>query len=96
MNGQITQLLIIAINLTMAHQHEISQQNDYAPYNSKQQELLTRGRMCEGSVVEDAVECISRRKSRCEQMYRFPNTGGLHRTPGDAPLDFSGSILRYA
>jgi hypothetical protein len=71
----------------MAHQHEISQQNDNAPYNSRQQELLTRGRMHVGSVVEDAVEHNSRGKSRCEQMCRFPNTGGLHRTPGDAPLE---------
>jgi len=43
--------------------------------------------MREGSVVEDAVEHSSRGKSRCEQMCRFPNIGGLHRTPGDAPLE---------
>ena len=64
----------------MAHQHEILQQNDNAPYNSRQQELLTRGRMCVGSVVEDAVEHKSRGMSTCEQICCFPNTGELHRT----------------
>jgi len=39
------------------------------------------------SVVEDAIEHNSWGKSRCEQMCRFPNTGGLHRTSGDAPLE---------
>jgi hypothetical protein len=43
--------------------------------------------MREESVVEDAVECNSWGKSRCEQMCRFPNTGGLHRTSGGAPLE---------
>ncbi len=43
--------------------------------------------MREGSVVEDAVERNSWGKSRCEQMCRFPITGGLHRTSGDAPLE---------
>ena len=71
----------------MAHQHEILQQNDNAPYNSRQQELLTRGRMCVGSVVEDAVEHKSRGMSTCEQICCFPNTGELHRTPGDIPLE---------
>ena len=50
-------------------------------------ELITRGGMHEGSVVEDAVERNSWGKSRCEQMCRFPNTGGLHRTSGAAPLE---------
>jgi hypothetical protein len=50
-------------------------------------ELRTRGGMREGSVVEDAVERNSWGKSRCEQMCRFPITGGLHRTSGDAPLE---------
>ena len=71
----------------MAHQHEILQQNDNAPYNSRQQELLAHGRMHEGSVVEDAVEHNSWGKSRCEQKCRFPITGGLHRTSGGAPLE---------
>ncbi len=43
--------------------------------------------MREESVVEDAVERNSGGKSRCEQMCRFPNTGGLHRTSGGAPLE---------
>ena len=63
------------------------QQNDNAHYNSRQQELLTRGRMHVGSVVEDAVERKSRGMSTCEQICCFPNTGGLHRTPGDVPLE---------
>jgi hypothetical protein len=50
-------------------------------------ELITRGGMHEGSVVEDAVERNSWGKSRCEKMCCFPNTGGLHRTSGDAPLE---------
>jgi len=56
-------------------------------------ELITRGGMRGGSgmpgesVVEDAIERNSWGKSRCEQMCRFPNTGGLHRTSGDAPLE---------
>jgi hypothetical protein len=43
--------------------------------------------MHEGSVVEDAVERNSWGKSRCDRMCRFSNTGGLHRTSGDAPLE---------
>jgi hypothetical protein len=43
--------------------------------------------MREGGVVEGAVERNSGGKSRCEQMCCFPNTGGLHRTSGDAPLE---------
>jgi hypothetical protein len=50
-------------------------------------ELITRGGMREGSVVEDAVERNSWGKSRCEQMCHFPITGGLHHTSGDAPLE---------
>jgi len=48
-------------------------------------ELITRGGMREGSVVEGAAERNSWGKSRCEQKCRFPITGGLHRTSGDAP-----------
>jgi hypothetical protein len=40
-----------------------------------------------GSVVEEAIERNSWGKSRCEQMCHFPNTGGLHHTCGDAPLE---------
>jgi hypothetical protein len=38
-------------------------------------------------VIEDAVEGNSWGKSGCEWMCRFPNTGGLHRTSGDATLE---------
>ena len=76
----------IAINLTMAHEHNIAQHHVETPNNYWQLELLIHG-MCEGSVVEDAVECNSWGKSRREQMCRFPNTGGLHRTSGGAPLE---------
>jgi len=55
--------------------------------NNNRPELITRGGMREGSVVEDAVERNSWGKSRCEQMCRLPNTGGLRRTSGDAPLE---------
>jgi hypothetical protein len=40
-----------------------------------------------GRVVEDSVERNSWGESRSDQMYRFPNTGGLHRTSGDAPFE---------
>jgi hypothetical protein len=49
--------------------------------------LLPRHGIHEGSVVEDAVERTSWAKSRCDWMCRFPNTGGLHRTSGNAPLE---------
>jgi hypothetical protein len=42
--------------------------------------------MCAGRrVIEDAIERNSWGKSGCEWMCHFPNTGGLHRTSGDAP-----------
>jgi hypothetical protein len=40
-----------------------------------------------GCVVEDAVERNSWEKFRSDRMCRFPNTGGLHRTSGDAPFE---------
>ncbi len=40
-----------------------------------------------GRVVEEAVERNSWGKSRSDWMCRFPNTGGLHRTSGDAPFE---------
>ncbi len=44
--------------------------------------------MCAGRrVIEDAIERNSWGKSGCEWMCRFPNTRGLHRTSGDAPLE---------
>jgi hypothetical protein len=70
----------------MAHEHNIAQHHVETPNNSWQLELLTHG-MREGSVVEDAIERNSWGKSRCEQMCRFLNTGRLHRTSGDAPLE---------
>ena len=38
-------------------------------------------------VVETAVERNSWGKSRGDRMCRFPKTGGLHHTDGNAPLD---------
>ncbi len=38
-------------------------------------------------VVETTIERNSWGKSRGGRMCRFPNTGGLHHTPGNAPLD---------
>jgi len=44
-----------------------------------------------GNAVEqnrcNAVERATRGKSGCESKCHFPNTGGLHRTSGDAPLE---------
>jgi hypothetical protein len=40
-----------------------------------------------GRVVEDAVERNSWGKFRSDWMCCFPNTGGLHHTSGDAPLE---------
>ena len=40
-----------------------------------------------GRVLEDAVERNPWGKSSCDMLCRFPNTGGLHLTSGDAPLD---------
>jgi hypothetical protein len=37
--------------------------------------------------IEDAVEHNSWGKSGCEWMCRFPNTGRLHYTSGDAPFE---------
>ncbi len=70
----------------MAHEHNIAQHHVETPNNYCQLDLLTRG-MREGSVVEDAFERNSWGKSRCKQMCCFPNTKGLHRTSGDAPLE---------
>jgi hypothetical protein len=45
-------------------------------------------RMCAGrSVIEDAIERNSWGKAGCEWMCCFPNTGGLHHTSRDAPLE---------
>ena len=44
-----------------------------------------------GNAVErnrgNAIEQATRGKSGCESKCCFPNTGGLHRTSGDAPLE---------
>jgi hypothetical protein len=48
----------------------------------------TNCRMCaEISVIDDAVECNSWGKSKCEWMCHIPNTKGLYRTSIDAPLE---------
>jgi hypothetical protein len=49
--------------------------------------LLPKRGIQEGSVVEGAVERTSWGKSRCDWMCCFPNTGGLYRTFGNAPLE---------
>jgi hypothetical protein len=49
--------------------------------------LLPRRGIHKGNVVEGAVERTSWGKSRCDWMCCFPNTGGLHRTSGNAPLE---------
>ena len=77
----------IAINLTMAQDYNIEQHYVETSNNYCQPELITHGGMHKGSVVEDAVERNSWGKSRCEQMCRFPITGGLHRTSGGATLE---------
>ena len=60
-------------------------------YTSKQQEDMNA--VCDlGRVVEDAIEPNSWGKSRSDMMCRFPNTGGLHRTPGDAPFETQNFI----
>ncbi len=61
---QGTQCQHIALNLTMAHEHNIAQHHIETPNKHCQVELLTCG-MHEGSVVEDAVERNSWGKSRC-------------------------------
>ncbi len=71
----------------MAQDYNIKQQYVETPNNYCQPELIKRGGMREGSVVENAVERNIGGKSRCEQMCRFPNTGGLHHTSGGAPLE---------
>ena len=71
----------------MAQEYNNAQQDVGTLNNYCQPESITRCGMREGSVVEDAVERNSWGKSICEQTCRFPNTGGLHRTSGDAPLD---------
>jgi hypothetical protein len=40
-----------------------------------------------GCVVEEVVERNSWGKCRSDRMCCFPNTGGLHRTSGDAPFE---------
>jgi hypothetical protein len=55
-------------------------------YTSEQQENMKAVRDL-GRVVEVAVEHNSWGKSRSDMICRFPNTGGLHRTSGNAPFD---------
>ncbi len=47
--------------------------------------------VCGKVVCGDTVEQASWRKSGCECKCRFPNTRGLHRTSGDAPLEIHHS-----
>ncbi len=56
-------------------------------YTSEQQEDMEPAVGDLGRVVEDAVERNCWGKSRSDRNCRFPNTGGLHRTSGNAPLD---------
>jgi hypothetical protein len=53
------------------------------PWQPRTNCLMHAGRY----VIEDTIEPVSWEKSGCEWMCRFPNTGGLHRTSGDAPLE---------
>ncbi len=55
-------------------------------YTSEQQEDMKAVRDL-GRIVEVAVERNSWGKSRSDMMCRFPNTGGLHHTSGNAPFD---------
>jgi hypothetical protein len=71
----------------MAQDYNIEQHYVETPNNYCRPDLITHSGMHEGSVVEDAVKRNSWEKSRCEQMCRLPNTGGLHRTSGGAPLE---------
>jgi hypothetical protein len=53
---------------------------------------MTACEMCVDNVVcGHAVERASRGKSGCECKCRFPNTRGLHRSSGDAPLETNHS-----
>ena len=64
---QGTECQHIALNLTMAHVHNIAQHHIETPNKRCQMELLTHGTH-EGSVVEDAVErthCGSPDVNRC-------------------------------
>ncbi len=56
-------------------------------YTSEQQEDMEPAVRDLGHVVEDAIERNSWGKSRSDRKCCFPNTGGLHRTSGNAPLD---------
>jgi hypothetical protein len=58
-----------------------------SPTRVHNSDVHKRCKMSAGSVVESAIERTLRGKSGCEGLCRFPNTGGLHRTPGDAPLE---------
>ena len=92
----------------MAQEYNIEGHYVKTPNNYHQPELITRGGIREGSVVEDAVvRTNSWGKSRCELKCRFPNAGRLHRTSGGAPLETptlwdprggmcEGSVVEYA
>jgi hypothetical protein len=78
----------MAQNINNEHNssHHVDFNTPMPTHNSRQ--LKTNCSMPTGRcVIEDAVECNSWGKSGCELICRFPNTGGLHCTSGDAPLD---------
>ena len=61
---------------------------EFTSHSTDDKKDETACRMCVDNVVcGHAVEQASWGKSGCECKCRFPNTGGLHRTSGDAPLD---------
>ncbi len=60
--------------------HNLTHHNPWQP--------ITNCRMCaERSVIEDAIEGNSWRKSECEWICRIPHTKKLYRTSIDAPLE---------
>ena len=63
--------------------------------NSLAHHVFLKWKCIRKSVAELAVEHITWGKSRCELLCRFPHTGGLHRTSGDAPLDTLFSMLIF-
>jgi hypothetical protein len=72
------------------NEHNSSRHVDFntpMPTHNPRQPRINCLMHAERHVIEDAVERNSWGKSGCEWMCRFPNTGELHRTSGDAPLE---------
>ncbi len=61
--------------------------NTPMPTHNSRQPKTNCSMRAESRVIEDAVERNYWGKSGCEWMCHFPNTGGLHCTSGDAPLE---------